>query len=111
MNELNDHLIKLIESDDERYSFKWAVGNVMEIFDKENKIDYMLRIAPIEQNVTDNSSDSLLKLLKIEDSLVREIKAYNECKELFADRIEQNEKQLLNCRRKIAEHLDYIKSL
>ena len=38
-NDLIDHLIKLIESDDKRYSFEWSCGNAMEIFDKEKSVE------------------------------------------------------------------------
>ena len=50
-NELLDHLVKLIEQNDERFSFEWLVGGehaTMEIFDKEKKIGYAVKIEPIE---------------------------------------------------------------
>ena len=50
-NELLDHLIKIIEQNDVRFSFEFASGgekSVMEIFDKEKKIGYAVKIEPIE---------------------------------------------------------------
>ena len=50
-NELLDHLIRIIEQDNERFSFEFALGGekiVMEIFDKEKKIGYAVKIEPIE---------------------------------------------------------------
>ena len=52
-NELLDHLVKLIEQNDERFSFEWLVGGehaTMEIFDKEKEIGYAVKIEPIEYN-------------------------------------------------------------
>ena len=50
-NELLDHLVKIIEQNDVRFSFEWATGGekaMMEIFDKEKKIGYVVKIEPIE---------------------------------------------------------------
>lgn len=50
-NELLDHLVRIIEQNDERFSFELATGGeyvVMEIFDKEKKIGYAVKIEPIE---------------------------------------------------------------
>ena len=50
-NELLDHLMKIIEQNDARFSFEFASGGekaVMEIFDKEKKIGYAVKIEPIE---------------------------------------------------------------
>ena len=50
-NELLDHLMKIIERNDARFSFGFASGGekaVMEIFDKEKKIGYAVKIEPIE---------------------------------------------------------------
>ena len=50
-NELLDYLVKIIEQNDARFSFEWATGGeeaVMEIFDKEKKIGYAVKIEPIE---------------------------------------------------------------
>ena len=49
-NELLDHLRRIIEQNDERFSFEWLVGGehaTMEIFDKEKKIGYAVKIEPI----------------------------------------------------------------
>ena len=48
LNELTDHLINLIESDDKRFSFEFCVGETMEIYDKEIEIGYTVHVAPIE---------------------------------------------------------------
>ena len=48
LNELTDHLIKLIESNDKRFSFEFCAGGTMEIYDKEKEIGYAVHIAPIE---------------------------------------------------------------
>ena len=48
LNELTDHLIKLLESDDKRFSFEFCAGVTMEIYDKEKDIGYVIHIAPIE---------------------------------------------------------------
>ena len=50
-NELLDHLMRIIEQNNERFSFEWLVGGehaTMEIFDKEKKIGYAVKIEPIE---------------------------------------------------------------
>ena len=50
-NELLDHLMRIIEQNDARFSFEFASGGekaVMEIFDKEKKIGYAVKIEPIE---------------------------------------------------------------
>lgn len=50
-NELAEHLMRIIEQNDDRYSFVWLCGGekaAMEIFDKEKEIDYVVRIEPIE---------------------------------------------------------------
>ena len=52
-NELLDHLRRIIEQNDKRFSFEWLVGGehaTMEIFDKEKKIGYAVKIEPIEYN-------------------------------------------------------------
>lgn len=56
--ELVDHLAKLIEDNDERFSFEFAVGGesvVMEIYDKEKKIGYAIKIEPIEYDEKGNA--------------------------------------------------------
>ena len=50
-NELLDHLRRIIEQNDERFSFEWLVGGehaTMEIYDKEKEIGYAVKIEPIE---------------------------------------------------------------
>ena len=50
-NELLDHLMRIIEQNNERFSFEWLVGGehaTMEIFDKEKEIGYAVKIEPIE---------------------------------------------------------------
>ena len=50
-NELLDYLVKIIEQNDNRFSFEWLVGGeraTMEIFDKEKEIGYTVKIEPIE---------------------------------------------------------------
>lgn len=50
LNELTDHLIKLLELDDKRFSFVFCAGGTMEIYDNEKEIGYAVNIAPIERN-------------------------------------------------------------
>ena len=50
-NELADNLRRVIEQNNDRYSFEWLVGGehaTMEIFDKEKEIGYVVKIEPIE---------------------------------------------------------------
>ena len=50
-NELLNYLMRIIEENDKRFSFEWFVGGeraTMEIFDKEKKIGYAIKIEPIE---------------------------------------------------------------
>ena len=50
-NELADNLRRVIEQNNDRYSFEWLVGGeraTMEIFDKEKDIGYAVKIEPIE---------------------------------------------------------------
>lgn len=50
-NELLDYLIKIVEENSERFSFEWAIGGEvgkMEIFDKEKRIGYVVKLEPIE---------------------------------------------------------------
>ena len=37
LNELTEHLIKLLESDDKRFTFEFCACGTMEIYDKEKK--------------------------------------------------------------------------
>lgn len=57
LNELIDHLIKLIESDDKRFSFEFAAGGTMEIYDKRKEIGYAVHIAPIEYDKNGNATN------------------------------------------------------
>lgn len=57
LNELTDHLIKLLESDDKRFSFEFCVSGTMEIYDKEKKIGYVVHIAPIEYDENGNATN------------------------------------------------------
>lgn len=54
-NDLVDHLIKLIESDDKRYSFEWSCGNAMEVYDKEKELGYVLHIDKIKYDENGNA--------------------------------------------------------
>ena len=50
-NELLDHLVKIVEQNDARFSVEFASGGekaAMEIFDKEKNISYAVKIEPIE---------------------------------------------------------------
>lgn len=50
-NELLNQFIRLIDKNDKRFSFEWlALGEcaTMEIFDKEKKIGYFVKVEPIE---------------------------------------------------------------
>ena len=58
-NELLDYLMRIIEQNDARFSFEFALGGehaTMEIFDKEKKIGYAVKIEPIEY---DKSGEAL----------------------------------------------------
>lgn len=52
MEVLSDHLIEIVEQNDERFSFECGVCHPeqakIEIFDKEKKIGYIVKIEPIE---------------------------------------------------------------
>ena len=54
-NELVEHLTSLISSDNKRFSFEFAVGGTMEVYDKEKEIGYVLHIAPIEYDEAGNA--------------------------------------------------------
>lgn len=56
-NDLVDHLIKLILSDDKRYSFEWSCGNAMEVYDKEKEVGYVLHIDKIEYDADGNATN------------------------------------------------------
>lgn len=55
LNELTDHLIKRIESDDKRFSFEFCASDTMGIYDKEKEIGYIIHIAPIEYDENGNA--------------------------------------------------------
>lgn len=55
LNELTDHLIKLIESDDKRFSFEFCAGGTIEIYDKEKEIGYAVHITPIKYGEDGNA--------------------------------------------------------
>ena len=54
---LSDHLIKIVEENDNRFSFEWGSCGIdkakMEIFDKENKVGYIVKIEPIKYDEND----------------------------------------------------------
>lgn len=50
-NELLNYLTEIIEQNNKRFSFEWAVGGehaTMEVFDKEKEIGYVVNIEPIK---------------------------------------------------------------
>lgn len=55
LNELTDHLIKLLESDNKRFSFEFCVNGTMEVYDKEKEIGYAVHITPIEYDEHGNA--------------------------------------------------------
>lgn len=57
INGLVSHLIDLIENNDERYSFEFAVGGMMEIYDKKSGIGYVAHIEPIKYDVDGNATN------------------------------------------------------
>lgn len=57
MNELMEHLTKLIESDESRFSFEWMTGNTMEVFDKKNEIGYVIRAEEIRYDKNGNPTN------------------------------------------------------
>lgn len=51
INESLEHLIRIIEMNNTRFSFEFASGgekSVMEIFDKDKEIGYVVKIEPLE---------------------------------------------------------------
>ena len=56
-NDLVEHLIKLIKSDDKRYSFRWAICNTMEVYDKEKEVRYVLHVDKIEYDEDGNATN------------------------------------------------------
>lgn len=57
LNELTDHLIRLLESDDKRFSFEFCAGGVMEIYDKEKEIGYAACVTPIKYDEKGNATN------------------------------------------------------
>lgn len=57
INALVEHLINLIESNDERYSFEFAVGGTMKIYDKKSDIGYVAHIEPIKYDADGNATN------------------------------------------------------
>lgn len=55
LNELTEHLIKLLESDDKRFTFEFCACGTMEIYDKEKEMGYAVHIAPIEYDEDENA--------------------------------------------------------
>ena len=57
LEELQDHLIEVIESDDKRFSFEWGYLGPeqikMEIYDKEKKTGYIVKIEEIKYDEND----------------------------------------------------------
>ena len=54
-NELLNYLIEIIEQNNKRFSFEWAVGGehaTMEIFDNKKEIGYVVNIEPIKYDET-----------------------------------------------------------
>lgn len=57
-NELLNYLIEIIEKNNKRFSFEWAVGGehtTMEIFDNEKEIGYVVNIEPIKYDKNGNA--------------------------------------------------------
>lgn len=55
LNELIDHIVDLVEKNDKRFSFEFAVGGTMEIYDKEKDIGYAVHIEPIKYDENGNA--------------------------------------------------------
>ena len=54
-NELLNYLTEIIEQNNKRFSFEWAVGGehaIMEILDNEKEIGYVVKIEPIQYDET-----------------------------------------------------------
>ncbi len=59
-NELLDHLVRIIEDNDKRFSFEFASGGetiTMEIYDKDKEIGYAVHIAPIKYDENGNATN------------------------------------------------------
>lgn len=55
LNELVDYIVDLVEKNNERFNFEFAVGGTMEIYDKEKDIGYVLHIDKIKYNENGNA--------------------------------------------------------
>lgn len=54
LNELVDYIANLVEENNERFNFEFAVGGTMEIYDKEKDIGYAVHIEPIKYDKNGN---------------------------------------------------------
>lgn len=55
LNELVDYIVDLVEKNNERFNFEFAVSGTMEIYDKEKEIGYAVHIVPIEYDENGNA--------------------------------------------------------
>lgn len=55
LNELVDYIADLVEKNNDRFNFEFAVGGTMEIYDKEKDIGYAIHIEPIEYDENGNA--------------------------------------------------------
>ena len=107
-NELLDYLTKLIEANDERFSFEWATGGenaTMEIFDKEKGISYAVNIEPIKYSSLAETAEENTGLTKAEKNdaearLIKNQDALNN--ELYEN---EEEKQGLESQQKMLMHM------
>lgn len=57
LEELQDHIVRLLETDDDRFSFEWAFLGPeqikMGIYDKEKKTGYIAKIEEIKYDEND----------------------------------------------------------
>lgn len=53
LNELTGHLIKLLESDDKRFSFEICAGGTMEIYDKKKKLGMQFILHRLNMMITE----------------------------------------------------------
>ena len=55
LNELVDYIANLVEENNERFNFEFAIGGTMEIYDKEKDIGYAIHIEPIKYDENGNA--------------------------------------------------------
>ena len=55
LNELVDYIANLVERNNERFNFEFAVGGTMEIYDKEKDIGYAVHIEQIKYDKNRNA--------------------------------------------------------